>query len=470
MKVSTHVKIDFSPSARKVDENGFLHVDGVPMFRSGIVEITGMELQAWVAQKLDYSRRYRLRIQQEVIEKGYESFAHKPITWGHKWIGGNSKNDFIGFTGDNPYVQGDLICDSMTVADTDAVYRIGAKEREELSAGISGEIEVSSVPYADYDLLSFECNHVAVVKKGKAGHRVRILNEMIENGEIERENLMNNDKNIDKNVENPDKNAVSDEKGVKAAGTGAKEPATAVGQTQGEQAPGATSGEKHDTVGVSNENGADGADAEKQKDTEVGSQGSDDSLKVSVDDNVKVSVDDNNPAGASTAGDVDKQDTPEVGSLPETPKEVVVAHEPQSQTNVWVKDITGVVHSDNPDNAINGTTVEINFEEGGVYKYENGKVARIQLEEIVAESVKKTAEDMIEAFSICKKIDSGISLSKDTDAMYHSAARLVFGEMADTCSGESLKCMLQGYLLGKSANLSSECQENKDIRTIEINI
>ena len=54
--------------------------------------------------------------------------------------------------------------------------------------------------------------------------------------------------------------------------------------------------------------------------------------------------------------------------------------------------------------------------------------------------------------------------------MYHSAARLVFGEMADTCSGESLKCMLQGYLLGKSANLSSECQENKDIRTIEINI
>ena len=462
MKVSTHVKIDFSPSARKVDENGFLHVDGVPMFRSGIVEITGMELQAWVAQKLDYSRRYRLRIQQEVIEKGYESFAHKPITWGHKWIGGNSKNDFIGFTGDNPYVQGDLICDSMTVADTDAVYRIGAKEREELSAGISGEIEVSSVPYADYDLLSFECNHVAVVKKGKAGHRVRILNEMIENGEIERENLMNNDKNIDKNVENPDKNAVSDEKGVKAAGTGAKEPATAVGQTQGEQAPGATSGEKHDTVGVSNENGVAGADAEKPKDTEVGSHGSDDSLKVSVDDN--------NPVGASTAGDVDKQDTPGVGSVPETPKEVVVAHDPQLQTNVWSRNITGVVHSDNPDNAINGTTVEINFEEGGVYKYENGKVARIQLEEIVAESVKKTAEDMIEAFSICKKIDSGISLSKDTDAMYHSAARLVFGEMADTCSGESLKCMLQGYLLGKSANLSSECQENKDIRTIEINI
>lgn len=470
MKVSTHVKIDFSPSARKVDENGFLHVDGVPMFRSGIVEITGMELQAWVAQKLDYSRRYRLRIQQEVIEKGYESFAHKPITWGHKWIGGNSKNDFIGFTGDNPYVQGDLICDSMTVADTDAVYRIGAKEREELSAGISGEIEVSSVPYADYDLLSFECNHVAVVKKGKAGHRVRILNEMIENGEIERENLMNNDKNIDKNVENPDKNAVSDENGVKTAGTGAKEPATAVGPTHGEQAPGATSGEKHDTVGVSNENGAAGADAEKPKDTEVGSQGSDDSLKVSVDDNVKVSVDDNNPAGASTAGDVDKQDTPEVGHSPETPEEVVVAHDPQSQTNVWSRNITGVVHSDNPGNAINGTTVEINFEEGGVYKYENGKVARIQLEEIVAESVKKTAEDMIEAFSICKKIDSGISLSKDTDAMYHSAARLVFGEMADTCSGESLKCMLQGYLLGKSANLSSECQENKDIRTIEINI
>lgn len=462
MKVSTHVKIDFSPSARKVDENGFLHVDGVPMFRSGIVEITGMELQAWVAQKLDYSRRYRLRIQQEVIEKGYESFAHKPITWGHKWIGGNSKNDFIGFTGDNPYVQGDLICDSMTVADTDAVYRIGAKEREELSAGISGEIEVSSVPYADYDLLSFECNHVAVVKKGKAGHRVRILNEMIENGEIERENLMNNDKNIDKNVENPDKNAVSDEKGVKAAGTDAKEPATAVGTTHVEQAPGATSGEKHDTVGVSNENGAAGADAEKQKDTEVGSQGSDDSLKVSVDDN--------NPAGSSTASDVDKQDTTEVGSVPKTPQEVVVAHDPQAQANVWARDITGVVHSDNPDNSINGTTVEINFEEGGVYKYENGKVARIQLEEIVAESVKKAAEDMIEAFSICKKIDSGISLSKDTDAMYHSAARLVFGEMADTCSGESLKCMLQGYLLGKSANLSSECQEKKDIRTIEINI
>lgn len=461
MKVSTHVKIDFSPSARKVDENGFLHVDGVPMFRSGIVEITGMELQAWVAQKLDYSRRYRLRIQQEVIEKGYESFAHKPITWGHKWIGGNSKNDFIGFTGDNPYIQGDLICDSMTVADTDAVYRIGAKEREELSAGISGEIEISSVPYADYDLLSFECNHVAVVKKGKAGHRVRILNEMIENGEIERGSLMNDDKKVDENVKNQVQGG-----SVKPDENGAKDLATAVGEIQGEQAPGAISCEKHDTDVVSNEKDPTGAGAEKQPDPEKVVQTGDNGVKEPVV-GTRAPVDGTGAPGTPKTGDMEPQKAPDTGTVApqrEEGRNVVIGG------NTWAREITGVVHADNPDNAINGTTVEINFEEGGVYKYENGKVARIQLEEIVAESVKKTAEDMIEAFSICKKIDSGISLSKDTDAMYHSAARLVFGEMADTCSGESLKCMLQGYLLGKSANLSSECQEKKDIRTIEINI
>lgn len=438
-------KIDFAPSARSVDNNGFLHVDAVPMFRSGIVEITGMELQAWVDEKLDYSKRYRLRIKQEVLDENIGTFAHKPITWGHKWIGGNTKNDFIGFTGDNPFIDGDLACDNMTIADTDAVYRINTKEREELSAGISGEIATSEVGYADYDLLSFECNHVAVVKKGKAGHRVRILNEVI--GETEGSSKMSEEVKQEE-VKNETKPEEKIEETVKADEKTAENVEKAP-----EEAPKEAQEDAESTK----------TEEEKPEETKA-SEEKDDSEKQEEGVKQEIKKEDEKPSEEKTE-EKKEEVKPQVSS--DEPKQ----EEKHEEERVWSYNITGVEHSDNPnDPSIKGTTVEINFEEGGVYEYKEGKFARIQLEDIVSGMVEKRASDMIEAFSICKQIDSGVSLDKDIDSMYRLTAKLVFGNIDDECSGESLKHMLQGYLLGRGAKLTDGYEEKKDIRTIEVNV
>lgn len=439
MKLSTHVKIDFEKSARSVDANGFMHVEGVPLFRSGILEIPGIELQAWVPDKLDYSKKYRLRVEQSVLDANISTFAHKPVTWGHKWIGGNSKNDFIGFTGDTPFINGDLACDNITLADGDAVYRISTKEREELSAGISGEIERSSVGYADYDLLSFECNHVAVVKRGKAGHRVRILNEMFESGEIEGKFLMEEENQTqEKEVKNDETETEVKEETAKAdEGTEKTEP---VAEEKRESEEG--SGEK--------------VQEEPKADDSKGDAPSGDS-RGEIYNAPK-----NEESSEKTETESVKVEEPTVKQEPEKKEE---------QTSAWSYNVTEVVHSDSPkDPSISGHTVELHFEEGGVYEYKNGKIARIQLEEMIEECVEQRSNDIVEAFSICKKVNSGVELSNNIDSMYRSTAKLVFGSGCDGCDRESLKRMLQGYLFGRSANLSSGCVEKKDIRTIEVNI
>lgn len=456
MKVATNVKIDFSESARSVDSNGFMHVEGVPLFRSGIIEIPGIELQAWVPDKLDYTRKYRLRIEQSVLDRDVGTFAHKPVTWGHKWIGGNSKNDFIGFTGDAPYIDGDLACNNMTLADGDAVYRIGIKEREELSAGISGEIERSAVNYADYDLLSFECNHVAVVKKGKAGHRVRILNEMFESGEIEGRFLMEENKQPEEEIKTEEK---------KAEEPKAETPVSDVPPAE-EDKPTETKGE------------TDEKEDQKQKEGEATKEAEPEKVE-------EKRTEENGEDGKPTEEGANKKATEEVKKAEEEVDKPAPVEEEKvnsdtkaaeekkddKQIAAWAYNVTDVVHSDSPkDPSISGQTVSLSFEEGGVYEYKNGKIARIQLEEIIEESVTKKANEMVEAFSICKSVNSGVELTQNVDSMYRSTAKLVFGNSCEGCNVESLKRMLQGYLFGRSANLSGGCEEKKDIRTIEVNL
>lgn len=449
VKFATQARIDFSQSARTVDSNGFMHVEGVPMFRSGIIEIPGIELQAWVPEKLNYKKKYRLRIKQEVIENYSKSFAHKPITWGHKWIGPNSKNDFIGFTGDNPFVEDDLVKDNMTIADADAVYRIGVKEREELSAGFVGEIIASTEPYADYDLISFECNHVAVVKRGKAGHRVRILNEMIENGEIEGSSAMEETKEIEKKEENVEKETEKKEEIEKSEENLVNKEEEIKENTEEDK--------KEEAPSVENNGSEEKQSGEEEK----------------KDENVeKTDLD------AEKKGEEEKkeEEKPEKNETEGETKEVNTEEKPSNEEKdiepkAWSYKIDGVERmkeDEGPD--IGGKSVEISFSEDGLYEVKEGKVLKVELEDLISEEVEKKAADMVEAFSICNKIDSGISLKKDTKQMYRSAARLVFGKSCDDMSEDGLKCMLQGYLLGKGAKLPDRCGVKEDFRTIEVNL
>ena len=441
MQLLSQTKIEFSTSARQIDNNGFMHVENVPMFRSGIIEIPGIELQGWVPEKLDYSKKYRLRIEQSVIERSYETFAHKPITWGHKWVGkGNPKSDFIGFTGDSPKVDGDLIVANLTIADADAVNRIGLGEREELSAGFTGEIERSGVSYADYDLICMECNHVAVVKKGKAGHRVRILNEMIENGEIKKTEVEGN--NMTEEVK------THEEKAPETPPAEEKAPETPATETKPEEK--APEGEK------APEAPAEPAQEEKKEEEPP---------KVEE----KKEETPAEPPKEEVKPEEKKEEEPKA---PET--EPAKTEEKKEELHAWAYKIDGVVDiNDAKDPDISGKTVTITFsadDVDGFYEVKEGKAARISFEDVVNERAEQKAKDVVEAYTICKQIDANIGLRTDSRSMYSSVARLVFGAGVENESETVLKHMLQGYLLGKGAKLSNEYRDKQDFRTIEVNL
>ena len=446
MQLLSQTRIEFSTTARQIDNNGFMHVEKVPMFRSGIIEIPGIELQGWVTEKLDYSKKYRLRIEQSVIEKSYETFAHKPITWGHKWVGkGNPKSDFIGFTGDAPAVDGDLIVNNLTIADADAVNRIGMKEREELSAGFTGEIMKSEVAYADYDLICMECNHVAVVKKGKAGHRVRILNEMIENGEINRTEVEGN--NMTEEVK------TQEEKAPETPPAEEKAPETPATETKPEEK--APEAEK-----------APETPAEPTKEEEKAPEGTKEEEKK----------EDTPPAEEKKEEPPKEEDKPADQETKQeekaTPAEPPKTEEKKEELHAWAYKIDGVVDiNDAKDPDISGKSVTITFSaEDGFYEVKDGHVARIAMEDVINAKAEEKAKDVVEAYSICKEIDSNIRLKADPASMYKSVAKLVFGTDVENESETVLKRMLQGYLLGKGAKLSNEYGDKQDFRTIEVNL
>lgn len=161
----------------KDPNTGFLHAKNVPIARVGVFPYRTVNDDVVMEAKLPTEL---------LSDSTVESANNKPITDGHPSqlvTADNSKELMKGFTAENAHVDGDMVKVDMTITDADLIKEIG-DGKEELSIGFKTEVVPVQGEYqgVHYDSVqrNIQINHVAVVKRGRAGHSVRITGDSAE--------------------------------------------------------------------------------------------------------------------------------------------------------------------------------------------------------------------------------------------------------------------------------------------------
>lgn len=162
-------------SARRYDTNGFLHVDLTPITKEQVVHYLGIEIPGWKEHGLDPQKEYWGYRPAEEIEKAASTFNGLPVMLNHHVVTPDSpvKDYQVGHTGtdaawSSPYLENSLIVTDRIGIDgiENGTYRqISAAYRydPDFTAGV-----FDGKPY-DFVIRNMRGNHVALVKKGRAG-------------------------------------------------------------------------------------------------------------------------------------------------------------------------------------------------------------------------------------------------------------------------------------------------------------
>ena len=158
-------------------QTGFLHAKNVPIARVGVFPY----------MKADGSLTMEAKLPDELLnDSTVESANSKPVTDDHPneaVTTNNTKKYMKGFTADNAHVDGDKLKVDMTITDSDLISEI-QKGKQELSIGFQTDIAPVKGTYKGmaYDSVqrNIQINHVAVVRRGRAGHSVRLTGDSAE--------------------------------------------------------------------------------------------------------------------------------------------------------------------------------------------------------------------------------------------------------------------------------------------------
>ena len=158
-------------------QTGFLRAKNVPIARVGVFPYL----------KADGSLTMEAKLPDELLaDSTVESANNKPVTDEHPNEAVNTNNTkkyMKGFTADNAHVDGDKLKVDMTITDSDLISEI-QKGKQELSIGFETDIAPVKGTYKGmaYDSVqrNIQINHVAVVRRGRAGHSVRLTGDSAE--------------------------------------------------------------------------------------------------------------------------------------------------------------------------------------------------------------------------------------------------------------------------------------------------
>lgn len=158
-------------------QTGFLHVSNVPIARVGVFPYIGKSGQITMEAKLPDDL---------LTDSAVESANSKPVTDDHPQESVNVTNTnryMKGLTASNAHVDGDKLKVDMTITDSALIKEIqGGKQ--ELSIGFQTDVVPVKGTFKGmaYDSAqkNIQINHVAVVKRGRAGHSVRLTGDSAE--------------------------------------------------------------------------------------------------------------------------------------------------------------------------------------------------------------------------------------------------------------------------------------------------
>lgn len=173
---SMNERITFdSVSARRVDENGFLHVEKCHITKEQVVPYYGREIPGWHDMGLDPEKIYQVYRPAAELEKSYQTFNGLPLQLEHHPDSAENPQTIhrVGSLGTDAEWNPPYIDITLSVTDQRAIDAIQDGRFKELSASYQYEPvlrkgEFDGKPY-DIIMTNIRGNHVALVREGRAG-------------------------------------------------------------------------------------------------------------------------------------------------------------------------------------------------------------------------------------------------------------------------------------------------------------
>lgn len=162
-------------SSRRYDSNGFLHVDLTPITKEQVVHYLGIEIPGWEEHGLDPQKEYWGYRPAEEIEKSASTFNGLPVMLNHHVVTPDSpvKDYQVGHTGTDAAWSSPYLENSLIVTDRMGIDGIENGTYQQISAAYRYDPDFTpgvfdGKPY-DFVIRNMRGNHVALVKKGRAG-------------------------------------------------------------------------------------------------------------------------------------------------------------------------------------------------------------------------------------------------------------------------------------------------------------
>lgn len=168
---------DASTSHRYKDNNGFLIIRDNPIAKAGVFDYLLSEVDSQIPTQND--RLVKVCRSFDNLLENKDKFSNMPLKFGHKWVGENDDKQVDGailseVRASEPYLIADLI-----IYNSDVIKKIENGEVIELSPGYEARFVSEQGTYNgesyDFKQLLNSVNHLAVVKEGRSGSDLRIL-------------------------------------------------------------------------------------------------------------------------------------------------------------------------------------------------------------------------------------------------------------------------------------------------------
>lgn len=162
-------------SVRRVDAQGFLHVETSPISKANICPYYGREIPGWQQLGLDGDRVYRLFRDPEELAKAADTFNNLPLLSEHVPVDADTIPDhlIVGSTGSHCAFDGQYLNNSLSVWKRPAINGVNSKRKRQLSSAYRYAADMTPGEYGGlpYDgvMRHIVGNHVALVFEGRAG-------------------------------------------------------------------------------------------------------------------------------------------------------------------------------------------------------------------------------------------------------------------------------------------------------------
>ena len=172
-------------SARRIDANGYLHVEPNPISKATVNPYKGDEIPGCKELGLDPNKVYYLLRDPKELKKAAPTFNNLPILSKHIPVSSfdmdkpDVKALYVGSTGTDAEFDGTYLNNTLVLHAKSAIDDIQAKKKHELSCAYRYQPDMTPGTFEGqhYDgiMRDIQGNHVALVTEGRAGHDVKVM-------------------------------------------------------------------------------------------------------------------------------------------------------------------------------------------------------------------------------------------------------------------------------------------------------